>query len=365
MFNPSRLEFARRRRGLTKKELASKVRLTPRSISMFENDESHPSEDTLQSLAEALSFPASFFNGDDIDVPNTDSVSFRALSKMTSSIESSAICASGIAFLFNDWIEQKFTMPAPDLITFESDIDPEIAASELRDHWGIGELSIRNMVHLLESKGIRVFSLVENTVDVDAYSFWKGDIPFIFLNTMKSAERSRFDAAHELGHLVLHRHGSPSGHEAERQADQFASAFLMPKSTLKSFSAVSQLATLPALIQLKKNWGVSLSALVYRMHKLAMLSEWHYRTLIIEISKRGFRSTEPEGLPREQSQVWEMVFDSLREEKITKDDIARSLDVYPSEIEALVFGLIIMNISGGNQEKATGGPSRANLRLVE
>jgi hypothetical protein len=43
--------------------------------------------------------------------------------------------------------------------------------------------------------------------------------------------RGRFDAAHELGHLVMHGHERPlPGPEAEREANQFASAFLMPRA---------------------------------------------------------------------------------------------------------------------------------------
>ncbi|WP_376773772.1 ImmA/IrrE family metallo-endopeptidase [Rhizobium mongolense] len=72
----------------------------------------------------------------------------------------------------------------------------------------------QNMVHLL----VRVFSLVENTRTVDAFSVWRGIRPFVFLNTIKTSEHGRFDAAHELGHLVLPRHGGPSGRRAEDEA---------------------------------------------------------------------------------------------------------------------------------------------------
>ena len=53
--------------------------------------------------------------------------------------------------------------------------------------------------------------MAENTVTVDAFSVWREYTPYIFLKLMKTAEHSRFDAAHELGHLVLHRHGGPKG----------------------------------------------------------------------------------------------------------------------------------------------------------
>lgn len=96
---------------------------------------------------------------------------------------------------------------------------------------GLGEAPIANMVHLLETKGVRVFSLVEDCHELDAFSTWLDGTPFVFLNTRKSAERSRMDAAHELGHLVLHRVGRPQGKEAEEEATRFGAAFLMPRAS--------------------------------------------------------------------------------------------------------------------------------------
>jgi len=100
--------------------------------------------------------------------------------------------------MLNDWVESRFDLPAPDLPDLR-DEEPEVAASVLRQHWGLGERPIKNMVHLLESKGVRVYSLAENSVEVDAFALWHSKTPFVFLNTLKSAEHGRFDAAHELG----------------------------------------------------------------------------------------------------------------------------------------------------------------------
>ncbi|MEK6747486.1 MAG: XRE family transcriptional regulator [Pseudomonadota bacterium] len=364
MFNPSRLEFARKRRGLTKKELASKIGLTPRSISMFENNESPPADDTIRKLSLALAFPQSFFSGDDIEVLRQKTVSFRSMSRMSASKRDAALSSGAIAFMFNRWIEQHFTLPEPNLIEVEKGENPEAAAMILRQHWGVGELPIRNVIHLLEAKGIRVFSLSENTLEVDAYSLWEDGTPFIFLNTIKSAERSKFDAAHELGHLILHKHGAPVGQDAEREADQFASAFLMPRSSVLASTSSAHLATLSTLIKLKKKWGVSLAALSYRMHKIGLLSDWHYRTLCIEISQKGYNKNEPEGIEREHSKIWEMVFSSLREDGITKEHIARELDIHTMEIESLVFGLLLMNVIHGSNNPSHKKPNNPSYLHV-
>lgn len=92
---------------------------------------------------------------------------------------------------------------------------------------------------------------IVDAAEVDAFSMWRQSTPFVFLNTKKSAEHSRFDAAHELGHLVLHRHGSPQGREAEREANAFASAFLMPRASVLAYAP--RMATIDHLIKLKKS----------------------------------------------------------------------------------------------------------------
>jgi hypothetical protein len=94
---------------------------------------------------------------------------------------------------------KKFNLPTADLLDLSHEHDPSAAARTLRQRWAIGERPIGNMVKLLETKGVRVFSLAENTKNVDAFSCWRNDEPYVFLNTFKSTERSRFDAAHGAG----------------------------------------------------------------------------------------------------------------------------------------------------------------------
>ena len=91
---------------------------------------------------------------------------------MTATVRDSALHASQIAQEFTSWIDDKFEIPKvvlPELIEYE----PEVAADVLRNQWLLGEMPISNMIHLLESKGVMVFSLVEDTDDMDAYSFWQ------------------------------------------------------------------------------------------------------------------------------------------------------------------------------------------------
>lgn len=360
-FNPARLSFARRRRGWTKTALAKAMRVEMRSVSAYESGEFRPEDDRLRSAAEALRFPFEFFFGDDIDELSPHSASFRALTKMTAAQRNMALGAGAIALLLNKWINDRFELPTSDVPDLSREGGPEAAAHSLRRLWGLGELPIKNMIYLLEANGIRVYSLSIDVAAVDAFSMWRETTPFVFLNTHKSCERSRFDAAHELGHLVLHRQGAPQGIEAEREANAFASAFLMPRASV--LAAAPRFASVSQLISLKKYWTVSVAALAYRLRTVNLVSDWHYRTLCMEISSR-FRTQEPEGAPRETSQVLAKVFAALREDGVTKAHIARELSVSVDEIDELVFGLALTALASTGTPRTPSDRKRPQLRIV-
>lgn len=361
-FNPSRLTWARRRRGFTKTRLAAAVGIEPRSATAYEAGEFAPDRDRLSRIANVLRFPESFFVGDDLEEPALDTASFRSMSKMTARQRDTALGSGAVALLLNQWIETRFSLPDPDLPDLGRDANPESAAEALRRLWDLGELPIKNMVHLLESRGVRVYSLALDAAEVDAFSMWREDRPFVFLNTKKSAERARFDAAHELGHLVLHRHAAPNGVKAEQDADAFASALLMPAASVRAYAP--RFATLEQLISLKMTWGVSVGALTYRLHRLGLLSDWHYRKLYIEISKRGYRKAEPRERVRETSQVLQKVFSALRTEGVTKNAIAEALSVHPADVDELVFGLALTSLEGPPRIPSNSGRLLPRLTVV-
>ena len=336
-FNPSRLTWARRRRGFTKTRLAAAVGVELRSATGYEGGEFAPNSERLSRLATVLRFPEAFFFGDDLEEPALDTASFRSMSKMTARQRDTALGSGAVALLLNSWIESKFSLPEPDLPDLGRDASPESAAEAVRRHWDLGELPVKNMVHLLESRGVRVYSLALDAAEVDAFSMWRETRPFIFLNTIKSAERARFDAAHELGHLVLHRHAVPNGVEAEKDADAFASALLMPSASVRAYAP--QFATLDQLIALKKIWGVSVGALTYRLHKLEPCRTGTIAGSISRSRSVGFeRRSRPKGF-RETSQVLQKVLTAMRAEGVTRNAIADALHVNPVDIDELVFGV--------------------------
>lgn len=363
--NASRLTLARERRGYTKRAFATLIGVTERTVGDWERGITPPTDDHLVEVARVTGFPVEFFRLDDADELPKDVVSFRALRRLTAADMNRALAAARMAFDLNTWIEKRFNLPELDIPSWDHyQGSPEAAAEALRRRWGLGDGPIKSMIALLEHKGVRVFSLTEDTNDMDAFAFWRGTTPFVFLNTKKSAERSRFDAAHELGHLVLHRDGAPLGRTAEAEANAFAGAFLMPASSVHAYAPRNP--TVKKLIGSKRRWNVAVAALAHRLHVLGIISEWQYRSLRIELQDRGYTKSEPESAPRESSQVFEKIFKALRDEGVTKKDLAAQLCWPLEELNSLVFGLVLSAIPGGGKEDIGPAPDmRERLRLVK
>lgn len=338
MFNCTKLALARKRRQLTKKELAERSGITAVTLTRLETGKTtDPSMETLESLAKVLSYPVEFFFGESFDNLTTDAVSFRSLSTMSAAQRDAALAAGEIAFDLEKWINQRFDLPTPDLPDLRED-EPTSAAGAIRNYWGIGSKPIPKLIKMFEAKGIRVFTLAEKNKNVDAFSCWKNDIPYIFLNTFKSSERTRFDAAHELGHLLMHRH-TPSGNEnGEKEADLFAASFLIPKEDL--INHLPRVYSLKQLIEKKERWGVSVAALARTSFNNNLISDWNYRELCKQISMLGYRTREPNERPPEKSIVWQKVLELLWKDGFTRSNIAKELNLPDDEIESLIGPLV-------------------------
>jgi Zn-dependent peptidase ImmA (M78 family)/DNA-binding XRE family transcriptional regulator len=344
-FTPSRLVIARKRHGLTLTRLAELTGLSTRSLSLYENGHAEPSGDTLALLARALDVTPGFLGGEEVDEIPLDAVSFRALSKMTARQRDKALSAGAVALLINDWIEARFNLPAADIPVLTGH-DPQSAAEVVRARWGLGERPASNMLHVLEAHGVRIYSLTEENNQLDAYSlYWRGQ-PVIFLNTGKSGERGRFDAAHELGHLVLHGdHLVPNRPEAEVEANKFAAAFLMPRASVLAQGLRD--ATPEKILRAKRVWKVSALALAHRLWELGLLTDWGYRAACVQLAQWGYRRDEPQGIDRESSQLLAKVFRSARQHGETPARVAAAIGITTEELRAHLFGLTLTAIPGG------------------
>ena len=143
--------------------------------------------------------------------------------------------------------------------------------------------------------------------------------------------------------LVFHWTGGARGRDAEREAERFGSAFLMPEGSVRAEAPRS--GRLSHIIRTKRYWNVSAVCLTYRMHTLGLLSDWQYRSLFVEMSSSGYRTKEPNSSPHETSQVLAKVMRGLREEGLTMRDIGEELSVFPDELNKYIFGLVLTAVT--------------------
>lgn len=369
MFNATRLDISRNTRGLTKRQLADKLEISERHLKNYENGTTCPDSLMIKKMASILNFPEVFFEGDDLEAIPTEAVSFRSLSRLTSAKKRMALAHARLIQVLAEWIEKNFDLPDPDIpdaqeIMAGKSINPEACAELVRAHWGLGNEPISHLIGLLESKGILVFTFALNIRDVDACCLWNGKRPIIFLNVSKTAERCRFDAAHELGHLVMHKHGQSfsdtlsSENNIEKEANSFASSFLMPKESVLALAP--QVPDLQSIIKLKKYYNVSAAALAYRLNDLDLMTEWIYREVNRQLSVRG-KHNEPDPSEYEKSLLLAKIFRLLKSEGMNRYDLAKELNILPEEIDDWTFNLISEELDSDRTAKML----RSKLKVLE
>ncbi|HEX8212554.1 MAG TPA: XRE family transcriptional regulator [Longimicrobium sp.] len=339
-FRPERLVLAREARGLQKKELADRVDLTPSAISQIELGKIRPTSETLLRLALTLRVRPEFFSAAPPALIAAENCHFRRLRSATQT-EQRRVRASGALILeVVEQLEQLAELPAEAITALaahvESRDDVEALAERVREEWGLGQGPISNMVALLERRGVLPVEIEGHSERLDAFSVWAERRPMVFLATEKgSASRRRFDAAHELGHLLMHVDVSAGDGALENQADAFASALLLPRT---SFAAeCPRRLSWPQLLELKRRWKVSLAAMVRRAYDLGIYSEATYRRGYMQLNKRGWRENEPEEPPMERPQVLREVVQLLEGAGYPRARIAESVHLHTPDLERLLL----------------------------
>ncbi|OWU64389.1 MAG: XRE family transcriptional regulator [Armatimonadetes bacterium Cent15-Ar3] len=331
--NASRLAVARECQGFTKSYVAQQLGVSTQAIKDYEDGNTVPSLHRLEELASPglYDVPIGFFSREEIEDVPIESITFRSRRSLRASVRSRAVAKSRIASQdIARFLEAEFAMPEVDIPTDLASLSPEEAARVLRMKWGLGYGPIDNMVHLLEAKGVFVFWVHEDSKAVDGFAYWVDSRPVIFLNSFKeSGERGRFDAAHELGHLILHADVPKERldtKEIEDQANDFASAFLMPAEQFRQ--EAPRIHSIHAFLRLKPRWKVAVQAMVRRSRDLGLLTQWHYETAYKQMSMMGWRSGPEEGaLSREGSHLHFVIFDALGQQGTHPEDVANQLDL--------------------------------------
>ena len=300
LFDPERLTLARELRGLTRQQLAERIGKTPSAVSQFESARARPDAQTIGRLLLALSLPASFFaqtaDSPRIPVISIDVCHFRSLRSASQKDRRMLLAKSSLLSALITFLESKVRLPEERvtmLSTLPRDAEAiDALAEQVRAQWGLGLGPIGNMQNLLERKGVVVIPIDEGCHEVDAFSLWNGTRPCVFLVMEKgSTSRTRMDAAHELGHLVMHADVSAGSPELEQQANQFGAAFLMPRSAF--YHEAPRRLHWDQIWELKRRWKVSAAAIVRRTYDLGIFSEATYRRAFVHLNQIGARTHEP------------------------------------------------------------------------
>lgn len=342
-FDGKRLTHARLSRGLRKKDLADRIGVTPAAVGQYEQGVNSPSASVLAELALALSYPPKFFEWGRprFEIPH-DECHFRRL-RSTSKLDRSRVLARAELLMeLVDAIERHGVRFPPinfpdDLSSFaDSLVHTEEVAVQVRKRWGLGVGPIDNMVRLLESKGCIVTRLRSDSASVDAFSTWMSKRPLIVLSSDKeNVERSRYDAAHELAHLVFHHDAEPGSRPIEEQAHKLGAAFLMPAVAINT--EFPKRFAWERYFDLKERWKVSLAALVRRARDLGAISESTYKRAMVQYSQNKWRNGEPGDLKQSEQPVLITRALSMLEERLSIDqaNIADGLHIPLADLQAL------------------------------
>ncbi|RBY92237.1 XRE family transcriptional regulator [Blastococcus sp. TBT05-19] len=304
-FDPARLALARRLAAMPRTKLARALKISPAAVGQFEKGQARPTLPVLTGLADALDVPVDFFRaGHPMAVLPASAAHFRSLRATTVTEREQALAFGELVLSVFSALELSVDLPAVNLPGLQ--VDDELdengvvdAARRTRQAMGVSRGPVPHVVRLLESHGVAVAGLDDHVSPrVDAFSHQQAlhphphqahsPRPLVLLNPAKEDKaRGRFNAAHELGHLVLHHDTEPGSRLNEAQAHAFAAEFLAPAEEI-----APQLPTRLDWVrfhELKQRWGLSLKALVMRAHKLGKLTDHSYR--------RGMQQLTAWGLP--------------------------------------------------------------------
>ena len=344
-FNGKQLEKAIIMSGKSKKDVGSLLDISANTLSKYIQGTTTPSQKVFSKFTDFFGLNMEWFYLQDLPCLDEESFAFRAKASTSRSEKIKNETIKEILKRGTQYLLQ-FLKKSPDLnLVYSADLELlrkqnkindirfeiERLSLDLRELWGLGHHPIPDLVNYAEANGIWCTRINANENDkVDAFSFWattkreEGNIvqkdPVILLTNAKSAVRSRFDLAHEIGHLVLHKMidwrlyvaDSQYRKQIEQEADYFASCFLLPKDSFCQ-SAKNGL-SLSKLQSLKSIWKVSMAAMIKRAKDLDLIENEDY--LFMRMSQLGMRKSEPfdsgdNAIPHEQVQLYKLVSEHL------------------------------------------------------
>lgn len=325
--------------GFSMREMAEQLGVSHQTIKKYEDDTMIPNSERLIEIAKLLKVKISeLVNA--YTVPNLKYSNFRKNSSLSKKKE------EGLQMLIADEIAKYIEILnfADEIYTFDSkkwnfDVENisslENIAIKVRKLLGVSdECALDNLTDKLEDNNFLILE-IDFEEKFDGFCEYVDNLAFIILSS-KGYERNRFTLAHELGHLILNFTEKLDEKEIEKYCDLFASCLLMPEKAMKRELEVGQRkllsnVSLNEVLLLAKEYQVSLSAVIMRLHSLGIIDDNKKRNLFILLSKYGLRTRQLKFIEEHPTRKNKIIFRLEAENIISKDEAIKYLGVTTDE----------------------------------
>ena len=337
------LSIAREARGLTQSELVQKVpNLTQGNYSRMEKGLLPIPDETLNNVALALNFKTSFF---EYNKPLTAPAEFYYRKRATMP-RKPQIKLEATFDLIKIWIDNLLhSIEIPDFklppMAVQGVNTPEEIARKTRQFMNLPRGPIEMLVKSIEAQGVIVFFLKDAPEKFDGIALitMTGQ-RVIIVNDHFSNDRKRYTIVHELGHLIMHHPFSPIAdpdRNPEKEADRFASEFLMPELEIRRDLVRFRMSI---LADLKRFWKVSKAALIRRAYDLHYVDKSKYTNMMIELSRLGERKTEREAVDLDPPTLLTLVVESYRNVlEYSNDDLLELICITSDDFDHYILGM--------------------------
>jgi Zn-dependent peptidase ImmA (M78 family) len=341
--NHRQLTFVRELRGLNQTDLSSSIKgLSQSNLSKFEKGLGVLSEDLQLKIKEFLKFPVEFFDRKICSTIENGNYRKRATINKSDIVTFENKCRL-LGYIIDE-MSQSLDWPEFSLIPLSVDegYNPEYIASYNRKIIGLSKDNpVVNICSLLEENGVIIYEM--NTIDkFDGLSFFtdKG-YPIIVINKSLSNDRKRFTIAHELGHILMHNDSNfpisafNDEKRKEKEANEFASEFLMPAADIKnSLRGI----TLSEVAKLKSYWLTSMASIIRKAKDLGCIDANRHKYFLIEMSRNGFNKKEPVDVFIDRPQVLKNGYMLFKTElSYTDDDFTDTMFLPIDIIEEILY----------------------------
>ena len=339
LFRNDLLSLRRRMRSLSQSELSVQSGIAQGTLSKIEQGLKEASDDVIEKLAQALHCPVSFFYQAEREYgpPMSAHPMFRKKASVGQRVIERVIAELNVrlghirTLLAAVEFAPELPFPQYDVEDFQGDIGQ--IAENVRRAWYVPRGPLKSLTEYAERAGCMVVHCDMEAAKIDGVSYRiPGLPPMIFLNQNQPADRMRFSLAHELGHLVMHSYPSPS---MEQEADQFASALLMPQSDIGP--ELNGL-TIEKAAYMKPVWRVSMASIIFRASALNRIDRYKAEYLWRQMATRGFRMREPASLdfPHEAPSLMNALIANLTGKMgYSESELATTLHLHYDELAQL------------------------------